>query len=173
MADPPGQHSPREVIVSRVHALFASVVLVASLSGGCAPTSADLQQPRTMVPPDASGNYPSRAQIVQAIRTGAARKRWYIIREEPSAMIATVTSGGHSATVRIEYNERGWAVLHLESSPGLKYDPDYRGREIIHHRYNLWVRQLSAAIEKALLELRAALPPAPAVTSGGAEATSS
>lgn len=113
-----------------------------------------------------NGQGPTREQVLEAIRMGTAQKRWAIVQEQPGAVVASVTSGGHSATVRIEYDERGWVIHHQDSSPGLKYNPDYRGsgRVIIHQRYNFWVRHLNRAIENALLDSRSR----PAATSGGA-----
>jgi hypothetical protein len=58
-------------------------------------------------------------------------------------------------------------IQRESSSEGLKYDPDYHGRQIIHHRYNLWVRHLDRAIENALREARAAASSTPESTSGG------
>jgi len=132
----------------------------------CAPSATDLQRPRGAINLDVSGRGSSAEQVLQAIRLGATRRHWAILQEGPKDVIASVSSGGHDATVRIEYNQSGWIILHERSSPSLRYDPDYRGREIIHFRYNFWVRHLNRAIEEALSELRA-VAPVP-ITSGAA-----
>ena len=92
------------------------------------------------------------------------RARWTIVEDVPGAIVAYVTSGGHSATVRIEYGPQGWVILHVQSSPELKFDPDYRGRAVIHRRYNHWVDRLNRHIDRALREQQATMAPAPAPT---------
>jgi len=155
-----------ETVTMRRSALALWTILSLSLIA-CAPSATDLQQPRGAINLDVSGRGSSAEQVLQAIRLGATRRHWAIIQEGPKDVIASVSSGGHDATVRIEYNQSGWIILHERSSPSLRYDPDYRGREIIHFRYNFWVRHLNRAIEEALAELRA-VAPVP-VTSGAAQ----
>jgi hypothetical protein len=135
--------------------LFLSMLAVIMGCIACAPNAADLQKPQGYANVDMNGQPAPIAQVAQAIRMGAMKKHWNITGEQPGVMTAHVLSGGHEATVQIEYNERGWIITHVSSSPGLVYNPNYNGREIIHHRYNFWVRHLNRAIENSLAELRA------------------
>jgi hypothetical protein len=48
-------------------------------------------------------------------------------------------------------NESGWRIAHVQSSPGLKYGHDARHGEVIHRRYNHWVRLLDQAIRGELV----------------------
>jgi hypothetical protein len=126
-------------------------LLVFSAGTACAPSSTDLLRPEGMPGLDAQGRAPSYADIEYAVKTATATKQgWTITDEEPGAIHATARGGGHEASVRIDYDANGWKIEYVSSSAGLKYDPDYGGREIIHRRYNFWVQQLNAAIEQTL-----------------------
>ena len=116
----------------------------------CAPMSADLLQPRGASGLSADGNPPDIRRIEFAIRDGAAQKGWIISKSDPGAIYANVRSGGHEAAVRIQYDASAWEIHYVSSSSGLKYDPDYFGRVIIHRRYNMWVRGLSGSIQRSL-----------------------
>ena len=132
--------------------------LFCALLQGCAPNLSDIQNPQGFVNVDPYGRPASAEMVLAAIRLGATNKHWRIVNEGPGVELAQVSSGGHEATVRIDYNERGWVISHQDSSPGLKYKADYQGRQVIHHRYNLWVRHLNRSIEKSLAELQMAVP---------------
>ena len=144
--------------------MLAGWLCLASLQG-CAPNLADVQNPQGFVNLDAYGRPGSPELVLAAIRLGATNKHWHIVSEGPGVELAQVSSGGHDATVRIDYNERGWLITHQSSSPGLKYRADYGGRQVIHHRYNMWVRHLNRSIENALMQLQMAPPMVP--TAGG------
>jgi hypothetical protein len=131
-----------------------SWMILFALAFGCAPHLSDVQVPQGFANVNAYEAPATLEQVQQAIRIGAAKKRWVILEEGPGYEIARVSSGGHDATVRVDYNQAGWLISHQFSSPGLKYNPDYQGRQVIHHRYNLWARHLSRAIENALSQMR-------------------
>jgi hypothetical protein len=138
---------------SRIQACRAVGTLLILLAfSACAPTSTDLLRPRGTSGLNAEGNRPDIRRIQFAIRDGAARAGWAITKEEPGAIYANVQSGGHDATVRIQYDVDGWEIQRESSSSGLKYNPDYWGREIIHFRYNKWVRGLNGSIQNSLRE---------------------
>jgi hypothetical protein len=138
--------------------LVLASLLVALLTAGCAPNLSDVQNPQGFANVDAYGRPATNELMLAAIRMGASAKHWGIVSEAPGVVVAQVSSGGHHASVRIDYNERGWVITHQASSPGLKYDPDYNGRQVIHHRYNMWVRHLNRAIENALVQLQTPAP---------------
>lgn len=127
-------------------ALFTLSALVA-----CAPSSTDLLRPEGTPGLNAQGRQPGLADIEYAVKTATASKQgWTITKEEPGAVYATARGGGHEASVRIDYDAAGWKIEYVSSSSGLKYDPSYRGREVIHRRYNYWVQQLNGAINDTL-----------------------
>ncbi len=131
-------------------------VLCASLTvPGCAPNLADVHNPQGVVKLDAHGRAPTAELVLTAIRMGATATHWVITSEAPGVVVAQMSSRGQHASVHIDYNARGWIIRHQASSPGLKYNADHEGRQQIHHRYNVWVRQLNRAIEDALIQLRA------------------
>jgi hypothetical protein len=144
--------------------MFLAFVLL-----GCAPSSTDLQEPRGVLPYSFQGVPPSLEQIHAAILQGTAAKHWSILEDRPGDVVASVISGGHTASVSIEYDQHGWIIHYKDSSPSLNYDPDYRGRVIIHQRYNFWVRHLNRSIEEAL----SAQLSGPGASSGGASASTS
>ncbi len=143
------------------------LAMISMGASACAPSQTDLHSPSTVVGLDAQGQPANVEQVAHAIRTGASNKGWTVISDEPGVVGASVSSGGHNAVVRIHYTAAGWVIERESSSEGLKYDPDYHGRQIIHHRYNLWVRHLDRAIQNALHAARAAASSTPESTSGG------
>jgi len=94
-----------------------------------------------------------RAAIVRALVT----KRWNVISEQPGVIVATVTSGGSSATIQIDYSATDYSIHHQESSPSMKFD----GVKI-HKHYNNWIKMLNNQIIKFMGEGD------PGATAGGA-----
>lgn len=91
------------------------------------------------------GVVPSAATTRDAIVRGLADKGWTIDSEGESSIVARVTSGGHTATARIDYDATSYSITYVDSSEGLLYD----GVEI-HRRYNHWINLLRKAIDKEL-----------------------
>ena len=156
---------PRRVLRSF---LFPLVLAAA----GCHSNQAPLENPQSVAGKSATGEAYTVNQIAAAIRSGAQAKRWNILSDEPGTMQARQDAGGHYAVVDISYNEAGWTISYLESSPGLIYEETEKHGPIIHHRYNLWVRHLDAAIRKFLGAPASAAVPAgdEAITPTGEEA---
>lgn len=123
---------------------FAIALLSVVLSTGCVSsfTVSPLLVPETKL----SGAY-DVDQVHEAITGGLLAKGWSVESEEPGRIMASVTSGGHSATVRIDYDSAGWTIAHERSSEGLRFDPD---RPSIHKRYNNWVKGLDGVIRQKL-----------------------
>ncbi|HEX5655569.1 MAG TPA: hypothetical protein VFX59_00170 [Polyangiales bacterium] len=127
--------------------------------GACSPTLAPVYSPAQTAGVSAAGTPYTAAQIDAAAIAGAQAKGWTVISHAPGLTVAEVASGGHQARVRILTNDSGWRIVHEQSSPGLKFATDERHGEIIHRRYNHWVRLLDDAIRQHL-----ALAPAPVET---------
>ena len=94
----------------------------------------------------AAGVTPSAALTRDAILRALSERTWTVEGEEPNTIVASVTTGGHSATAGITYDDLTYSIKRLESSPGLKFD----GYEI-HRRYNIWIKNLRKTIDKQLL----------------------
>jgi hypothetical protein len=110
----------------------------------------------------AHGVSPAEAVTRDAILRALVERKWTIVKEEGTSILATVTAGGHTATVGITYNATSYSIRYVDSSPGLKYD----GVEI-HRRYNHWVDRLRVSINEHL----ANAPPAPSAPTAGGEVT--
>jgi hypothetical protein len=138
--------------------LIAVFVVLASGCGAMMAPVLDLQGVPVALP---AGLTPSIARTRDAILRGLADRGWTIDREEGQTIVASVSAGGHQATVGIDYSADSYSIHYVTSSPGLRYD----GIEI-HKRYNHWVDRLRVSINKELASSPAqepeGPPPAPA-----------
>jgi len=123
----------------------------------------------------AAGGMPATRPFVHdAIVRALSSRNWQLEQETPDGITASVSSGGHTATVHIQYDEHTFSIHYVDSSPGL----DYNGTSI-HRRYNHWVDRLSSSIRAQLASSvpsaePAAAPPAalaPGAAPAGAPAT--
>lgn len=73
---------------------------------------------------------------------------WRLEEEALGLAVATVRVGGHEATVEVTYDDFGYLIRHVRSSPGLKYRGD-----TVHKRYNRWVAALERSIRKRMRDL--------------------
>jgi hypothetical protein len=135
----------------------ASFLLLTALVSGCGANLAPVLDVRNAPVVTAQGVAPSRPLVRDAIVRALASRTWQIAEERPDALVASVSAGGHDATVLVQYDERSFSITRVDSSPGLKYDGSY-----IHRRYNHWVDRLRASIEQELSQTTAAPAPAPA-----------
>lgn len=124
---------------------FALVLLA-----GCYATMAPLYAPVSAAGVTPSGAPYSAREVEDAVVRGALVKGWTILRRDPDGVSAEVHAGEHSARVTILCNAGGWRILHESSSPGLRYSPHTSQGEMIHRRYNHWIRLLDEAIREAL-----------------------
>lgn len=149
--------------------LAVATSLVLGIGGmgntACAPHLAPVYAPSSSAGLGPQGRPYTIEQVGQAVVQGAIGKGWTVVAHQPGLVVAEVMAGGHSARVRVVYNESGWRIDRQQTSPGLKYRADGRDGEIIHHRYNLWIRHLDQAIRSALVI--ASLPQAPPAPSAG------
>jgi hypothetical protein len=121
---------------------LAAVACLAACGGGLAPLL-NVQGAPVVT---ASGQPASREVVRTAILRALAMRGWQLEREAPDGIVATVVSGGHSATVHIQYEERAYSIDYVDSSPGLKFDGSR-----IHRRYNDWIERLNRSIRMNLM----------------------
>lgn len=92
----------------------------------------------------------SAQQVEEATAQGAIFRGWAIIHRAPGLVIADMNSGGQGARVRILSDASGWRIEHEQSSPGLRWTQDPERGQVIHKRYNQWVKSLDDSIRRAL-----------------------
>jgi hypothetical protein len=151
------QHSSgRFGAVKARSAWLLSVALVSSACGaGLAPVLNVDNAPVVT----AAGVPQTRGVVHDAIVRALASRNWQLVQDTSDGIVASVTSGGHTATVHIGYDERTYSIHYVDSSPGLKYNGT-----AIHRRYNQWVDRLRASIRAQLTTPNAVLPLAAAPT---------
>jgi hypothetical protein len=121
------------------------LVCLMLLSSACGANLAPVLNVENAPVATATGVPPSRPVVHDAILRALASRNWQIVQDTADGIVASVTSGGHTATVHIAYDEHSYSIHYVESSPGLKYN----GTEI-HRRYNQWVDRLRASIRAQL-----------------------
>jgi hypothetical protein len=129
-------------------------------STACAPNLAPVYAPAEAAGVTAEGTPYTSQQVEEAAAVGAQSKGWTIVQRAPGVVVAEISAGGHQARVRILCSAEGWRILHEQSSPGLQFGHDDEHGDVIHRRYNHWVRLLDESIRRAL-----------ATQTSGAEAT--
>jgi hypothetical protein len=95
----------------------------------------------------------TKEKIRLAISIIAATKDWKVIAETSSATQLTRTvSNRHVMKIEIAYDLKGYEIQYLESADLLYAEQNLQGRKVraIHKNYNMWVRELSAAINTGL-----------------------
>lgn len=147
-----------------IAAVFALVLAGVLGNVACAPNLAPVYSPASPAGLSLSGTPYSAEQVENAVVQAATAKGWVVVQRTPGTLIADINSGGHGARVRVLVNEGGWRIVHESSSPSLKYGQDPRHGEVIHRRYNHWVRLLDESIRQALVvQSSGAYAPPPAV----------
>jgi hypothetical protein len=130
----------------------SALVLAGALGNvACAPNLAPVYSPSSPAGLGLNGAPYSAEQVENAVVMGATAKGWVVVQRTPGTVIADINSGGHGARVRILVTEGGWRIVHESSSPSLKYGQDATHGEVIHRRYNHWVRLLDESIRQALV----------------------
>ncbi len=140
---------------------------LSSLGIACSPTLAPVYAPSSHAGMGSSGQAYSPAQIEQAVLRAASGKDWVVLSHQPGLITAEVTTGPHRAEVRVRIAADGWQIEHARSSPGLRFGTDSNHGQVIHRRYNHWVRLLDEAIRAELGALRF-VATTPATPSAGA-----
>lgn len=138
---------------------------LAVLSSACGANLAPVLQVQNAPAPLPQGATPSPARTRDAIVRALADRHWTLDSEQGQSLMATVSSGGHTATVRIDYDANYYSITYANSSPGLKYDGQY-----IHRRFNHWVDRLRSSINQQLAMTAVAAPVAPAPVAPAAPA---
>lgn len=90
------------------------------------------------------------AQVLQAIKLGAASQHWVISNVENGALNATIlVRQKHTVVVHIKYDTDKYSI-HYQDSTNMKYEKSSDGQAIIHPFYNKWVAALNEAIRLEL-----------------------
>lgn len=99
-----------------------------------------------------SGEPLTAAQVKQAIRSGAAAKKWALEEQGPGRMLATLkVNGKHTVMTQINYAADQFSMVYSDSI-NMKYSPGADGKGEIHPFYNRWVQDLKEAIRTSLLK---------------------
>lgn len=73
---------------------------------------------------------------------------WTVESESLGRIIAEKEMGGHMARVAIDYNTKEYSITHVNNGLSFKYE-DLGNREIIHKKYNIWIKKLEHSIQSA------------------------
>ncbi|TPV94293.1 MAG: hypothetical protein B7733_16015 [Myxococcales bacterium FL481] len=138
---------------------FHAILLAATVSvaPACAPHLQVVHAPHSPAGLGSDGEPRSVEQVEAAVLEGLSRKGWVVLDRIDGQVRAQVSAGAHQATVRVDYSAEAWSIAHEATSAGLKHGVDSQNREVIHLRYNHWIRLLDDAIRQALDE-RGAMP---------------
>lgn len=129
--------------LTRLRLTYAlSLLSLAACGGGLVPVH-NIQNAPVVV---GQGQSASAPQVRDAIIRALGSRGWQLNREGPDGIMATMISGGHSATIRIQYDEHTYSIQYVDSSPGLRFN----GRAI-HRNYNGWVEKLNRSIRSLLM----------------------
>jgi hypothetical protein len=74
----------------------------------------------------------------------AARRGWICHQDDPGKLLCHCKRRAHQATIEILYNNRDFSIKHVNSN-NLKLKDD-----LIHKKYNKWIRVLEREIIEAL-----------------------
>ncbi len=151
-----------------MRSFLRGLVLLSALGalGACGANLAPVMDVRNAPVVLPAGMPPSPALTRDAILRAIVAKHWTIDGENGQTIVTSVSSGGHSATVRIDYDAAYYSITYLKSSAGLKYDG-----QNIHRRYNHWIDRLREAINRSIAQtgmVPAMMPPPPAPVPGPA-----
>jgi hypothetical protein len=83
-------------------------------------------------------------EVAKAIWRGGQKQKWQISEVRPGELIGTLTIRSHVAVVTITHDTSHFSITYRDST-NLRES----GSEI-HKRYNTWVRNLEAAIQREL-----------------------
>jgi hypothetical protein len=96
-----------------------------------------------------------RQKIQHAIVNGTSAARWRVVREADGRIdVTTTVNGKHVVNAQITYDDSGYQITMIDTAnlmyqefPGAK-----RPTRAIHKNYNLWIRELSNAINNGVGE---------------------
>lgn len=125
----------------RTKCVFASLLVFV-----CVVVTACTQQP--LLSPSFNVPINNPKQVHEVIREALVRRRWIIVKNEPSAFEAEYRRGPEiSARIRVQH-VGSTVSINLLNSSGLDYDPSGTGQgPMIHKTYNSWVMNLERDIQ--------------------------
>jgi hypothetical protein len=119
--------------------LLVGIILIAVTCSGCYKT-APISTPEFQVA------LSDQKRIHEAIRTALIKRKWVVLKNEPSAIEARYTRGNeHSAHIRITHSGNTVRITHVDSQELLYSNTD--GAPVIHSWYNTWVNNLERDIQ--------------------------
>jgi hypothetical protein len=135
-----------------------SLVGIACVAGlvatGCGKHGVPLERSTVVGPPPAD---PAVAE--RAIESALARRKWVVKEKAPGRYTAELNERKHTVTIAIFYDAQNVRIDYVDSA-NLLYEKGPNG-ELIHQKYNGWVRNLSTDIRVAFTG-----PPVAAAPSG-------
>ena len=142
--------------------LTFTFALLAACGGGLVPVH-NIQNAPVVV---AHGQAATTPQVRDAIVRALGSRNWQLNREGPEGIVATMISGGHWGTIRIQYDEHTYSIQYVDSSPGLRFNDQTNA---IHRTYNGWVDKLNRSIRSLLMGphwggVQVVIPPPPPST---------
>lgn len=146
----------RHALIAAVLALCVVGILGNVACGGRLPP---LYVPTSPAGISAAGVPFTAQQVEEATVQGAIAHGWKVVHRAPGLVIADIAVGGHGARVRILSDATGWRIEHEQSSPSMRWSVHPRHGQVIHRRYNQWVKILDDSIRRALYS--------PVVSAGG------
>jgi len=138
MSTPPESRDVARIAVRRTSCGALLVSLLLGAIAGCA-TKPIYEVTDAPFPASTSAE---DDQLADLIREAGKRQGWRIEKEAPGRMRGNYLRGRHRAVVEIEYSASAYSITYRDSA-FLKYDGDS-----IHDTYNVWVRDLEAAIDR-------------------------
>lgn len=124
--------------------LILMLGLVSVLSSGCAYQHRALLKPNIPIAQKTNSD-----QSKKIILSALSARGWNVVEEGSGYVTARQDRGGHSATVKVTYGSDHVDITYVDST-NLRFR-DQDGRQTIHSRYNVWVRNLARTIRKGFL----------------------
>lgn len=94
--------------------------------------------------PTKSGDHLTTSDVADAIRSGCMDKGWRPEKVAPGHMVATLLHGDIMAKVDIYYDNNSYSIKYKDSR-NLRHSGN-----VIHKRYNGWIRYLDQSILERL-----------------------
>lgn len=114
--------------------------------GGCNKVEPIINVERTDIY-TGSGKVPSLNEVRTAISRAVIRKTWVVKQIAPDELEARFYKGKKEAVIRIKYSPKFYSITYKDSAYLLN-----KGN-LIHRRYNAWIRGIEKLIRRNLSDL--------------------
>lgn len=129
--------------MTRIVLLLSAALLIL---GGCNKVEPIVNVERTEIY-SVSGRTPSIEQVRVAISKAVVRKTWSVRQIAQDEIEARFRKGKKEAVIRIKYSPKFYSIAYKDSTYLLN-----KGN-LIHRRYNAWIRGLQKQITRNLSDL--------------------